>query len=147
MKMRWTSILTALASASAVSASKPGSPGQRIARYNEMMNEKAQTRAAAREEMTKIASRQSGDKYLTEKTQRMQQFPRLYTDGNTRTNQSFQNSPSMVVCYQTYIGILESHMQVSFLLEIPMTPTCSSGSSPLPTRLPRKKSSSGSLVV
>jgi hypothetical protein len=73
--MRWAlSVAVAWASAVAVSASKPGTPGatgQWVKRFEEMKHAKAQNRAAAQEQLHQVIKRQSGDKFLTDKTQRM----------------------------------------------------------------------------
>ncbi|KAI0138321.1 serine carboxypeptidase 1 [Pestalotiopsis sp. NC0098] len=67
--MRWATILNALASATAVLASHPGSPAQRVAKWNEIKASQTQGRAAARDDAAQLMGRQSGDKFLTEKTQ------------------------------------------------------------------------------
>ncbi|KAK6071167.1 serine carboxypeptidase [Seiridium cupressi] len=68
--MRWSSVVAVLASAAAVSASKPGTPGFKLAKYYETIEKRTQGLATAHEEVAEVIKRQSGDKFLTNKTER-----------------------------------------------------------------------------
>ncbi|KAI0120670.1 putative serine-TYPE carboxypeptidase F precursor [Xylariales sp. AK1849] len=88
--MRWANTIAALASVVAVLAFKPGSSGYRMARHQERVERDARDRLIARESYdNNNVRRQSGPKFLNEKTERFAVNGSLLPDINFDIGESY----------------------------------------------------------